>query len=385
MPESEFEEARRAYQRAIDGDRQRPEPYGYLGQLYDRQQDYRQAARYYEAALQLRPQWQAVRYNLARAYLHQGADAKAYHHYRLALEQNPQDVKAYNDLGTLYERWGQFQTAASYYREAIARQPDRPQAQRNLATLLLKQNRPHEARVLLAGLLKNHANAADLHHLLGCCDRLSGHLEEALAHYLQSLNLDPHQAHVHQDLGKLFDRLKQPAAALICFKQAQTLNPQQLDLYGSCANMALQLERPAEAIANWLELIPRLPDYARTWLETLSQGWVAHQYESSSDSYDQAFLARQGIIQQLLTGADVSSCQQALAHLYRRWGDVRLEYGAILEAQTYYQLCLKLQPEDFQAKQGLGASLLAEEGNHKGLPLREGNHKGLPLREGNHK
>ncbi|WP_159788133.1 glycosyltransferase 61 family protein [Sodalinema gerasimenkoae] len=362
LPDSEFEEARRAYQKAIDCDRLRPEPYAYLGQLYDHKQDYPQAARYYEAALQLRPQWQAVRYNLARAYLHQGADARAYQHYRLALEQNPQDVKAYNDLGTLYERWGQLQTAASYYREAIARQPDRSQAKRNLATLLLKQNRLQEAERVLVELLTNSPNSADLHHLLGHCDRLRGRLEEALAHYLQSLNLDPHQARVHEDLGKLFDRLKQPAAALICFKQAQKLNPQQLDLYGSCANMALQLERPAEAIAYWLEFLPQLPDYGKTWLEILSQGPIVSQEDGPpSDLYDRAFLARQGVIQHLMRAADVQSCQDALAELYRAWGDVRLEYGAILEAQTYYQLCLTLRPEDVLARQGLGASVVAKQ------------------------
>ena len=60
-------------------------------------------------------------------------------------------------------------------------------------------------------------------------------------------------------------------------------------------------------------------------------------------------------------GADVPSCQQALANLYRSWGAVRLEYGAVLEAQTYYELCLQLRPEDSQAKQGLGASLVAEQ------------------------
>lgn len=43
-------------------------------------------------------------------------------------------------------------------------------------------------------------------------------------------------------------------------------------------------------------------------------------------------------------GADVPSCQQALANLYRSWGAVRLEYGAVLEAQTYYELCSQLRP-----------------------------------------
>ena len=56
-------------------------------------------------------------------------------------------------------------------------------------------------------------------------------------------------------------------------------------------------------------------------------------------------------------------------------GAVRLEYGAVLEAQTYYELCLQLRPEDSQAKQGLGASLVAEQ---EQATRRESRQKGGP-------
>lgn len=351
-------EAIAAYQCSINCDRQRPQPYAYLGQLYDRQRDYSQAAHYYEAALQLRPQWQALRYNLARAYLHQGDDGQAHHHYRIAIEQNPQDVKSYNDLGTLYERWGRLQQAQTYYQQAIALQPTRRQPQRNLATLFLKQNRPQEARLILEQALAQDPKAADLYHLQGWCDRLSDRLDLALAHYLRSLQLDGNQVQVHEDLGKLFDRLQQPAAALICFQQAVELAPQQLDLYGYAAQMALQLEQPTQAVSQLAQGVARMPENATTWLQTLTSTAIAEQPD---DLYERAFLARQAVIGTLMqANSSPLARQQALAHLYRCWGDVRLAYDAVLEAQTYYQLSVIVKADNPEAERGLGATLLKQ-------------------------
>ncbi len=350
-----LDEAINAYKCSINCDRQRPQPYAYLGQLYDRNGDYAQAAHYYETALQLRPQWQALRYNLARSYLHQGNDGQAHHHYRIAIEQNPQDAKAYNDLGTLYERWGRLQQAQTYYQQAIAAEPNRRQTQRNLAALLLKQHRPQEARLVLDQALAQDSDGADLHHLRGWCDRLSDRLDLALAHYLRSLQLDSNQVQVHEDLGKLFDRLQQPAAALICFQRAVELAPQQLDLYGYAAQMALQLEQPTQAVSQLAQAVARMPENATTWLQTLTSTAIAEQ---SDDLYERAFLARQAVIRTLMqTNSSPQARQQALAHLYRCWGDVRLAYDAVLEAQTYYQLSLIVEADNPEAERGLGATL----------------------------
>lgn len=356
------DEAITAYKTSIDCDRQRPQPYAYLGELYDRSGDAHQAAHYYETALQLRPQWQAVRYNLARTYLNEGNDGQAHHHYRIAIEQNPQDAKAYNDLGALYERWGQFQQAQTYYQQAIARQPNRRQPQRNLAALLLKQNRPQEARLILEQALAQDTHRADLYHLQGWCDRLSDRLDLALAHYLRSLQLDANQAEVHEDLGKLFDRLQQPAAALTCFQRALELAPQRLDLYGYTAQMALQLEQPREAIQQFAEGVARMPNIAQTWLQTLASTDLSRDLPQDlpQDLYHQAFLARQEVIRTLMQGSPQAR-QQALAHLYRGWGDVRLAYDAVLEAQTYYQLSLTVEANNPDAERGLGAALLSQQ------------------------
>ena len=381
-------EAINAYQCSLNCDRQRPQPYAYLGQLYDRNGDAPQAARYYEIALQLRPQWQALRYNLARTYLHQGNHSQAHHHYHIAIQQNPQDAKAYNDLGTVYERWGRHQQAQTYYQQALAAEPNRPQTQRNLAALLLKQHRPQEARLVLEQALAQDRDAADLHHLRGWCDRLSDRLDLALAHYLRSLQLDANQVQVHEDLGKLFDRLQQPAAALTCFQRAIELAPQRLDLYGYTAQMALQLEQPTEAIHQLAEAVTRMPQNAITWLQTLTSTAMAEPPIECGDLYERAFLARQAVIRTLMQDT-LPARRQALAYLYRCWGDVRFAYEAVLEAQTYYQLSLIVEANNPEAEQGLGAALLSQQRlaklkqSPRGYPYPQGQFSGTLAGLGN--
>lgn len=361
----QWDQAQQSYQQAIAADATRPQPYAYLGELYDRAQAYPQAAECYHKALQRSPQWQAVRYNLARSYLQQEEDQQALHHYQIALAQNPDDAKAYNDLGTLYERWGQLQQAQTYYEVAIARQPNRLQPHYNLANLLLKQNRPQDAQQLLEQALTLDPNRADLYHLLGWCARLQNRLDSALGHYLRSLQLNPQQPQVHEDLGKLFDRLQQPAAALTCFQRAIELQPDHLDHYGACAQMALQLHKIDDTLTAFSQALDQFPSQARTWLQQL----LNPASPASSDPYDQALAARSSFLKHLLQGSPQTIT--ALAHLYRRWGDVRLNYEALQEAQVYYQLALQLNPQNREAESGLGLTTWRQEQRTSDHPTRQ--------------
>ena len=352
-----LEEAATAYETAITCDRNRPEPYAYLGQLRDRQKDYDGAIQLYQRALCLRPDWQPLRYNLARAYLQQGNYIAARQHYETAIAHNPRDAKSHNDLGTIYQRWGHLDRARTDYESAIALEQNRIGPQRNLAALLLQQNRPHDARQVLESALARDPRNAELHHLQGEIERALGRNDAALAGYLRGLQLDPHNAGIREDLGKLFDRLQQPAAALTCFQGAIELDKTREDLYGYSAQMALKLQRPDLAISYFRQSLTLMEPNSCIWLQSLRQSFS----HAATDPYDAALVARRDFLQHLCTDTDLATCQRSLARLYRCWGDVRLASAAFPQAEAYYEIALNIDADNLDAERGLGATRIRQQ------------------------
>lgn len=349
------DEAVVAYQQAIAHDPEQAESYAQLGELWDRAGDEHQAIKFYRKAVQLRPAWQPLRYNLARAYLRVNQYQAAEEHYHIALHLNPDDAKSHNDLGTLYSDWGKLKLAQHYYDQAIAIAPHALHPHQNLAILFIKQRAFDRALQELDIAIGICETRPLLHFLKARCERDQEKLEHALVSILRAIQLAPDDPQFQVELGHLFDCFKQPEAALVCFQRAIELEPNQLDNYGYCAQMAIRSQQVDLALGYFRQLLAHLA--SSPWVQTVAPP-LDH---TTTDPYEIALQARQTFLRHLLTDAPLADCRTSLSQLYQYWGDVRLHSEAYFEAQAYFEAAITIDANNWQALQSLTTAQLAQE------------------------
>ncbi|MDC0835584.1 glycosyltransferase 61 family protein [Geitlerinema sp. CS-897] len=227
-------------------------------------------------------------------------------------------------------------------------------------TNYLEQNRPHDALNCFREALNQFGDRAGVHNNLGRTYYALEQFDLAIASYLKAIQLDPNFALAHENLGKAFDRQKQPAAALACFQKASELDPDNLNFYGYCSWMWLRLDSPVEtlherlenAIAALQQAIDKSPPRDRQWLQNLLEREIPH----SNDPYEIAWKTRRQVLRDLLHQSPCDRTARSIARLYQAWGDTRLAYDSFPEAEAYYDIALRIDPENTDAERGLGAA-----------------------------
>jgi tetratricopeptide (TPR) repeat protein len=116
------EEARRAYEQAIERDPSLVQAHLDLGRLHQDAGDLRRATACYRAAIRHAPDQAAGYVYLAEAFLVQGRRRRAIVAYRRALERDAQLLHVHRRLGQLYEAEGQPVLALRHYAAEFKRQ-----------------------------------------------------------------------------------------------------------------------------------------------------------------------------------------------------------------------------------------------------------------------
>ena len=209
------------------------------------------------------------------------APALAEAHYQLGLAhsrlgQRPQALAALDQahrlspghpdaallLGVLYDLEGKPERSRRVYETALKSQPGHAGLCHELGNTLLLLNQPKLAIENLEQALRSLAQKpADWLGDLGYAYLIAGRLEEARKTLQASLDRDPKQPLVAQNLGKAQLALHDPAAAVEAFSQGVKLLPQGAQGWMNLALAlfrAKQLEPALRAIAKSLELKPQV-------------------------------------------------------------------------------------------------------------------------------
>ena len=159
-----------------------------LGSALCEKGDVAGAIAHYEAAIQIKPDYEIAENNLGLALLRADRPAEAVRHFQRALKIKPDYAKAENNLGNGLLKLGRMGEAADSYRKAIQLAPDYPEAHANLGNTLLKMGKVDEAIAsyfraveLRPGYAKAHTNLASALLRRGRAREAVGHLEQALA------------------------------------------------------------------------------------------------------------------------------------------------------------------------------------------------------------
>jgi protein O-GlcNAc transferase len=92
-----------------------------------------------------------------------------------------------------------------------------------------------------------------------------GALEEAAEQYRQALELRPHSAAVHGNLGSMLRRLGDLAGAIECYQRALAIDPRAAQAHNNLGNVLLQMGRPDEAIGCYEAAIAIRGDFAEAY------------------------------------------------------------------------------------------------------------------------
>src|SRR6267142_2243434 len=174
--------------------------------------DYPDAIKWLEKAVETEPKNKEAWYFLGRAYYTKSRLPEARKAFLTVLALDPRHAKAENNLGLIFESEAQPDAAMDAYRKAIAwqgqtlRSSEQPYL--NLGSLLMAQSREDEAIPLLQKAVELAPGDAIGHMKLGTANLRLGKLTDAQRDLERAIQLAPNDAVAHYQLGKLYKQMK---------------------------------------------------------------------------------------------------------------------------------------------------------------------------------
>jgi tetratricopeptide (TPR) repeat protein len=189
--------------------------------------DYADAIKWLEKAVELDAKNKDAWYYLGRAYYTKFRLIEARKAFLAVLNLDPRDAKAENNLGLIFESTAEPAAAIEAYRRAITWQEQslRPSEQPyvNLGNLLMQQGRAAEAIGPLRTAVDLAPGNALCRLMLGVADLRSGKMQDAQRELEKATELEPDNAVAHYQLGRLYKEIHAPERAKAEFDRTAEL------------------------------------------------------------------------------------------------------------------------------------------------------------------
>jgi serine/threonine-protein kinase len=224
--------------------------------------EYREAIRFYQAALALRPQSAKVLFGLGVCLHKQGKPSEAEAAYHKAIDLQPDFALAHTNLGKILFDSGKLAEAEAAWRKAIALKPGFALAHSNLAMVLLDRGKLVEAEAECRQAIEINARIPYPHISLGNVLRHRGKLADAEAACRQAIEINANCAEAHFTLGSVLcdqGKLKEAEAAV---RRAITLEPDLAEAHSDLGAVLHLQGKLVEAEAACRKAIDIKPDYA---------------------------------------------------------------------------------------------------------------------------
>jgi tetratricopeptide (TPR) repeat protein/O-antigen ligase len=280
-------EAIKLYERAIKLDPYNLSAYYKLGHCYNLQKRLEDSLRTYRRMARLAPDGSDIHFNLgivyanmgrwesskeeletalnmkvgpltrlalARAYENLGQFAKAEGLYRALLTTDPDEVKAMNGLALLYLRADDKKKAIGWYERALAIEPEDADASLGMGLIHQtvgdsfrqrgseEQASQHYAKAVEAieTALRGKPENVPIRSALALAYADVGRFQDALAQLREARTIEPGQALVYLNLGKVYLRMNEPQQAAGAFRQTISIDPK-----GPCGQEAMREAKQA--------------------------------------------------------------------------------------------------------------------------------------------
>ena len=347
-------EAIATYQQALGTALNQAEIYAEIGLLYSKQQQFVRAAWHYQKALSINPNWAELQYNLG-VVLHQLGDwEKSIAAYQEALKLKPNYYTVYFNLGVLYDRRGELKLAVEHYQRAIEIQPDYIKAYSNLGSTLAKQRSYDSAIRVLQQALYLNPTWSTLHNNIGQIYLLNGESDKALDSFEMAISLDSTMGLAYNNLAKLWQQEGNLREVVGSLKRFISLEPTNVAAFSFLAGVLLYRGNRKEGLKYLRSAVALEP----TFVNAYCQGEYSRD---STDLLQRAKASCADFLKALQKDLPDEEVLEYLWQTYSNWGDVLLEYGGLLEAESYYRQGIDIKPDRVSLYLNLGNCLAKQE------------------------
>jgi len=207
------------------------------------------AARYYQAALALRPDSATAANNLGRCLAVAGSPLEALPHLERAVRIDPQFGLAHSNLGNVLTMLGRHDEAIAAGLEAVRLEPERAEALNNLGHTYAEAGRSDDTLVTYERAAALDPKSATAHANLCTLLRTKGRLAEALEHGLTAVELDPQSVGAANNYGLALATAGRHAEGLVHLERANALEPDHALSLLNLSSTLRALGRYREAVA----------------------------------------------------------------------------------------------------------------------------------------
>jgi len=294
LKHGELEGAARCYQQAIALDPDFVDARIGLGFALMGQKQYTEAERHLRHALTIDPDIADAHYLLGNASKEQGQLDDSIAHFTEALRCKADFEFAYRDLYLALCQKGELGRAKDLVKNAICAFPKSAEFQFYLGNLLSDENAFASAIAHYETALSLRNDAAETHNMLGNALWKSGNLERALTCYRTVITLKPDRVDPHMNIGTILRQQGKVQDAITSYKQAVALGPEHSVAHHYLGNALLEIGATEQAIACFRKVAELDPaSGVQHLIDALSGGNSEHapsQYvEKLFDSYAETF------------------------------------------------------------------------------------------------
>jgi Flp pilus assembly protein TadD len=173
--------------------------------------------------------------NLGNVLIQKGRVDEAIIHYQAALQIKPDFEEAHNNLGIALFQKGNVDEAIARYQKALQIRPGYADAHNNLGNALLQKGRVDEAITHYQQALQFNPGYAKAHNNLGIAWFQKKNVDEAIAQYQEALQIKPDYAEAHINLGNALFKSGSVNEAIPHFERALQINPDSLEVLNNLA------------------------------------------------------------------------------------------------------------------------------------------------------
>src|SRR5215472_7526300 len=263
-----------------------------LGLTYHSLGQYKAAVGELERAVGQRPDLVGANLFLGIDYLKEGFPDKATTPLKAVLRAEPSNREARRTLAACYLMLERYQEAADEFRALALSNPDKADGLYGLGQGYLDL-----AKQLANRMSQDYPNSAWANRLAG--DLVAGTRQwgDALLLYRKALEVDPNQPELHASSGDMYVRLGKLQEAEVEFQSALRLDPNNERALLGLADVHLAAEAPRQALQNLSRIVEIYPpfldgqtDFPSTELDREKALKMAEELEALPDSPSKHFL-----------------------------------------------------------------------------------------------
>ena len=218
----------------------------------------------FKFALDLNPDDPEAHSNLGAALALSQQMEAAEAHFKSALDSNPDYAPAHFNYGLWHLQTNQMVKAREHFRKVISLQPDHADAHGFLGSIAEQAGDYLGARTHYLNALKARPSA-NTHYNLGVISLRTDEIDQAIKHFLQTVNAEPDNLLAIMNLGACYFNKSDWPQAETYFRKALTIDSRFVPALINLGNVLMQQDSPRAAISQFQKAVDLDPNNRQAW------------------------------------------------------------------------------------------------------------------------